>query len=325
MKTIIFSFLILSISVTCFSQNYYKNDKYKFSFRYPDGWVEYKVLDTTITAFYDSIATFQSKVDEFDYNMEDNIYSEGFLEENIHLLLEYLKKVFAEAHIIDYGETFIFSKPALYTVYEGKAKSLDLEVTIKYYNIQVAIKNILYTFTCSSPKSLYGSYQKVFNSILTSIVFYPDISSSYSIDGIDITDYSNDYGWEYHSTSDGVEYYWKEIYDGYFDDVILGLNTAIAFTKYEPTENDFSDIYNLFLKQFGKEDLNDDYINEGLKVPEFDDDFSLLFKYIERQEAWVERIWILKENGGKALMGSLKWENNIDENVIRAVFAWAKK
>ena len=130
------------------------------------------------------------------------------------------------------------------------------------------------------------------------IVLISCVCYSQTIDGIDITNFRTfDYTEKYYYRSFNPDT-WSDIYVmeklEHFSLVELHPNERIIFFKFNPTGNNFYDIYNHVVDMLGEEDYNNDTIPAYLNDNGYD--YDTLLTYIENGEAKICRTWLLKND-----------------------------
>ena len=126
--------------------------------------------------------------------------------------------------------------------------------------------------------------------ILFVILLVSSVSLSQTFDEIDITNFSNTEGWTYLGVTDSFDTYYKSKVEC-FDKIILFRHDSKSFYIEHPSVKIFMEVYEYLKEEFGKEDINVDFIRYGTDVSD-DEKFH---NAVKEGNAIISRIWIINK------------------------------
>lgn len=147
------------------SGNLYRNTKYNFRIKFPEGW-EIRPgdgLHIVQKATYED-STISVVVQEFDLGGEtmSSIKDTGSVDEFVNMAIEGIKQKFSDVKVIDYGETRIDNEPAYWVEYSANTQILDTVLDAKYLTYSIAKGTVLYTISAGTASDKYEEIKPFF-------------------------------------------------------------------------------------------------------------------------------------------------------------------
>ncbi len=153
--------------------NLYRNKKYHFRIKFPEGWkieegdapgVVQKAVSNNGETIVIGIQQFQLNGNKISSIKDINSLDDFSKEYSI-----YISEQFSDSQIIDYGETKINNEPAYWAEYTFSEQTLDYQIKITGLTYILAKDDILYTIVAGA---LSENYQKVKPIFLQSIATF---------------------------------------------------------------------------------------------------------------------------------------------------------
>jgi len=160
-----------SVEKNAQNDNLYRNDKYKFSIVFPEGWEQRDGASSNLLweAFFSS-SSIDLQVKEFSIDL-----NELGMDMNIKDLLsndEYFNSVtnsIPNGELLNYELTKVSNEDAYYVEYLIPRESLGEDIYAKQWGMMH--NNILYTISLGGPEDEYKMYNKEFSSAISSFTF----------------------------------------------------------------------------------------------------------------------------------------------------------
>ncbi len=152
--------------------NLYRNTKYNFRIRFPEGW-EIKpgdgpsVLQKAVSGSKSIIVMVREGEIPDTYTIKDV----ASLEEFKDFVFEDIQKNDKDAKIIDYGETTLNNKPAYWIKQSANSSTLDINVKVLGTIYFVVHNGNTYVVTTSAAPEEYADTEKTFQKALVTFVF----------------------------------------------------------------------------------------------------------------------------------------------------------
>ena len=124
--------------------------------------------------------------------------------------------------------------------------------------------------------------------IFVIVLVISKISLSQTLNNINITDFSNTEHWTYLGVTDSFDTYYRSNVR-YFDRIVLFRHDSKSFFIENPSVEIFDEVYEYIKEEFGKEDINVDFIRYGTDV----NNNEKFHNAIKEGNAIISRIWIV--------------------------------
>ena len=125
--------------------------------------------------------------------------------------------------------------------------------------------------------------------VLYIILLVSNVSLSQTFEDIDVTNLSNTDRWTYLGVTNGYDTYYRSNV-GHFYRIILFQYDSKAFYVENPTITKFESVLEYLKNEFGKEDINNDFIRYGTDITS-DDSFK---EAIKDGNASLSRLWFVE-------------------------------
>ena len=125
--------------------------------------------------------------------------------------------------------------------------------------------------------------------VLLIILLVSNVSLSQTFEDIDVINLSDTDGWNYSGITNGYETYYRSNV-GLFDRIILFQYDSKAFYVENPTVTKFESVLEYLRDEFGKEDINNDFVRYGTDIASDD----LLKEAIKNGNATLNRLWFVE-------------------------------
>jgi len=139
--------------------NMYRNNKYGFRIKFPDGWKievgDGKHIVQKATSNNSSIMVTVFQLDLAGENGFSSIKDFGSAKEYVDYMIESPKEKFSDVKILDYGETKIDNQPSYWFEYSATSQVLDYQVKITNIIYSLATGDIIYSIQGGSPTDEY--------------------------------------------------------------------------------------------------------------------------------------------------------------------------
>jgi len=156
------------------TENMYRNTKYHFRIKFPDGWAIEDGDGIHVIKKADSEdGTISLIIQQFDLGKNEgfsSIRDAGSVKEFIDTGMEEIKLKFSDAKMIDYGETKIDNEPAYWIEYSATYKVLDYEIEMTNITYFLAKNDIMYSISSGTETSKYSEIKPIFNQSVSTFV-----------------------------------------------------------------------------------------------------------------------------------------------------------
>lgn len=148
------------------SGNMYRNTKYHFRIKFPEGW-KIGVGDgihivQKATSGDSTISIFVQQFDLEGYEGFSSIKDAGTAKEVIDTVIEGSGEKFSDVKIINYGETKIDNEPAYWVEYSAKTQVLDYNLKIITLAYFLAKGDIMYSINAGTATDNYSEVKPIF-------------------------------------------------------------------------------------------------------------------------------------------------------------------
>lgn len=152
--------------------NLYRNTKYKFRIKFPEGW-EIKPGDgpSVVQKAVSGNKSIILMVREGDIPNSYTIKDVSSLEDFKNYVFEDIQKSDKDVEILDFGETKINNKPAYWIKHSGNSSTLGIDVEVVGTIYFVVHNGYTYVITTSTPPEEYNYAEKTFQKSLVTFVF----------------------------------------------------------------------------------------------------------------------------------------------------------
>ena len=146
--------------------NLYRNTKYNFRIKFPEGW-KIEVGDgihiVQKASFEDStISVIIQQLDLKGFEEFSSIRDVGTSKEFIDTIIEAVKEKFSDVRIIDYGETKIDNEPTYWVEYSASSQVLDYKLKMRSIVYYLAKGDIMYSINAGTLSDEYLEIKPLF-------------------------------------------------------------------------------------------------------------------------------------------------------------------
>ncbi|MDO9580939.1 MAG: PsbP-related protein, partial [Bacteroidales bacterium] len=146
--------------------NLYRNTKYNFRIRFPEGW-KIGVGDgihivQKATSENSTISIFVQQVDLEGYEGFSSIKDSGTAKEFADMTIEGLGEKFSDVKIINYGETKIDNEPAYWVEYSASSQVLDYHLKMTSLTYSLAKGDTIYAINAGTATDEYSKIKPLF-------------------------------------------------------------------------------------------------------------------------------------------------------------------
>jgi len=154
--------------------NLYRNTKYHFRIKFPEGW-KIAVGDGINIVQKASLGngTISVLVMQFDFKGSkgfSSIKDFGSRKEFIDASIEGAREKFSDVKIINYGETKIDNEPAYWVEYSASAQVLDYHITMTNLSYSIAKGDTMYTIAAGTISDEYVKMKPLFTQSVSTFV-----------------------------------------------------------------------------------------------------------------------------------------------------------
>ena len=155
--------------------NMYRNTKYGFRIKFPEGWnIETGDGIHIVQKASSEDGTISVIIQQFDLEGNkgfDSIKDTGETKEFIDSVIEGAESKFSNVKIINYGETKIDNEPAYWVEYLATSQILDYEIEMTNLTYFLAKNDTMYSISSGTETSKYSKIKPIFNqSVLTFVL-----------------------------------------------------------------------------------------------------------------------------------------------------------
>lgn len=154
--------------------NMYRNTKYGFRIKFPEGWkIETGDGIHIVQKASSEDGTISVIIGQFDLGNNEgfsSIENVGSLKEIIDMETEGVKSKFSNVKIIDYGETKIDNEPAYWVEYSATSQVLDYEIEMTNLTYFLAKNDTMYSISSGTETSKYFKIKPIFNQSVATFV-----------------------------------------------------------------------------------------------------------------------------------------------------------
>lgn len=163
-------FLILTSFMSKAETTIFRSEKDKFRFIYPSNWTVKQGNGPNVKAkvtLGNNGVSCNVVVREVP-NFTNNDYVSNY---SIQDVFQGFKGRFTDAKLLNGGLGFMDNIKAYVIIFDNSYSALNKSVKLRTIMAQTVKNEKVFTFTCTSHRSLFGKYELVFADILTSFVF----------------------------------------------------------------------------------------------------------------------------------------------------------
>ena len=155
--------------------NLYRNTKYNFRIKFPEGWKigvgDGAHIVQKATSGDSTISVFVQSFDVEGFEGFSSIKDAGTAKEVIDTVIEGSGEKFSDVKIINYGETKIDNEPAYWVEYSAKSQVLDYQLKITTLAYFIAKGNIMYSINAGTATNEYSEVKPIFMQVASTFVF----------------------------------------------------------------------------------------------------------------------------------------------------------
>lgn len=156
------------------SGNLYRNTKYHFRIKFPEGSVIKQGDGQHIVqkAIFES-STISLMIQQYDLggsNGFSSIKDMGSVKEFIDLTIEGAKSKFSDVAVLNYGETKIDNQPSYWVEYSGSSQVLDQDINMTNLVYFIAKGDTIYSVSAGALTNEYEKYKPLFTQTISTFV-----------------------------------------------------------------------------------------------------------------------------------------------------------
>lgn len=156
------------------TENMYRNTKYHFRIKFPEGWkIETGDGIHIVQKASSEDGTISVIIQQLDLGGNEgfsSIRDAGPTKEFIDSVIEGAKSKFSNVKIIDYGETKIDNEPAYWVEYLATSQILDYEIEMTNLTYFLAKNDTMYSISSGTETSKYPEIKPIFNQSVSTFV-----------------------------------------------------------------------------------------------------------------------------------------------------------
>lgn len=156
------------------SGNMYRNTKYHFRIKFPEGWKigvgDGAHIVQKATFENSTISIFVQQFDVEGFEGFSSIKDAGTSKEVIDTVIEGSSEKFSDVKIINYGETKIDNEPAYWVEYSASSQVLDFQLKMTNLVYFLAKGDIIYSISAGTATDEYSKIKPIFTQTVSTFV-----------------------------------------------------------------------------------------------------------------------------------------------------------